>query len=191
MIVSCTSPICESSTCESPIREISSRRTVIRGSAEITSVTLPENSARSTARACPAGTEVSRAISSRHDPARRISSFSSQGAVFSLSDFSEFEQTSSAKWSVSWAGVLRTGRISNSSTATPRRAHCHAASDPARPAPMIRTDFKKLSPPRRVRRVCANCLRLRKRRATRRGTLRRGLCRDQLLVDSSSRPTTS
>ena len=33
--------------------------------------------------------------------------------------------------------VVRTGRISNSSTSCPRQAHCHAASDPARPAPII------------------------------------------------------
>jgi hypothetical protein len=36
---------------------------------------------------------------------------------------------------------VRMGRISNNSTATPRRAHCHAASDPASPAPMMRTFF--------------------------------------------------
>jgi hypothetical protein len=40
---------------------------------------------------------VVRGISSRREPARRISSFNNQGAVFSLSDFSELEQTSSAK----------------------------------------------------------------------------------------------
>ena len=41
-----------------------------------------------------------RAISISSEPARRISSFSSQGAVFSVSDFSEFEHTSSAKFAV-------------------------------------------------------------------------------------------
>jgi hypothetical protein len=60
--------------------------------------------------------------------------------VFSLLDFRELEQTSSAKSAVWCAGVERTGRISESSTGTPRRAHCHAASDPANPAPMIRTE---------------------------------------------------
>src|SRR5207253_10714750 len=39
-----------------------------------------------------------------------------------------------------WAGVIFSGRISRSSTAMPRRASCHAASDPARPAPTTRTD---------------------------------------------------
>ena len=55
-----------------------------------------------------------------------------------VSDFSELEQTSSAKFAVWCAGVERTGRISYSSTATPRRAHCQAASEPASPAPMMR-----------------------------------------------------
>ena len=40
------------------------------------------------------------AISSSSDPARRISSFSSHGAVFSEADFSEFEHTNSAKSAV-------------------------------------------------------------------------------------------
>ncbi len=106
-------------------------------SREIASVTRAANVTRSTAKAWPAGTAHSRAISSSNEPARRISSFSSHGAVFSLSDFSEFEHTSSAKSAVWCAGVERTGRISNNSTSKPRRAHCHAASDPASPAPMI------------------------------------------------------
>ena len=76
-------------------------------------------------------------MESSRDPARRISSLSNQGAVFSLSDLSEFEHTNSAKSAVWWAGVERTGRISNNSTSSPRRAHCHAASVPASPAPMI------------------------------------------------------
>ncbi len=117
------------------------RRTAIRQSRAIAAVTRAANVTRSTASACPAGTAHSRAISSRSDPARPISSFSSHGAVFSLSDFSEFEHTSSAKSAVWCAGVDRTGRISNNSTSMPRRAHCHAASLPARPAPTILTTF--------------------------------------------------
>src|SRR5580693_865758 len=103
------------------------------------SVTRAAKVVRSTASACPAGTAHSRAILSNSDSARLISSFSTQGAVVSLSDFSEFEQTSSAKSAVWCAGVERTGRISNNSTSTPRLAHCHAASDPANPAPIILT----------------------------------------------------
>jgi len=34
-----------------------------------------------------------------------------------------------------WAGVLRTGRISNSRVLIPRDAICHAASEPAKPPP--------------------------------------------------------
>src|SRR5262249_27202983 len=100
-------------------------------------VTLPANAVLSTARAWPAGTAVWRANSMSNDPARRISSLSNQGAVFSLSDFNELEQTSSANFPVWCAGVDFSGRISYSSTAMPRRAHCQAASQPARPAPII------------------------------------------------------
>ena len=81
----------------SSIRLTSSRSIAISGSREMASVTRAAKVARSTASACPAGTAHSRAISISNDPARRISSFSSQGAVFSISDFREFEQTSSAK----------------------------------------------------------------------------------------------
>src|SRR3712207_8568621 len=52
---------------------------------------------------------------------------------------SEFEQTSSAKSSVWWAGVRLTGRISHSSTEQPDSAACQAASHPARPPPMTVT----------------------------------------------------
>ncbi len=58
------------------------------------------------------GAAVASASSRRKLPARRISCLSSQGAVFSLSDFNEFEQTSSAKSLVWWASVERVGRIS-------------------------------------------------------------------------------
>jgi hypothetical protein len=109
----------------------------MRGWCEIASVTFAANTTRSTAKACPAGTAHDRAISISNEPARRISSLSNQGAAFSLSDLSEFEHTSSAKSAVWCAGVERTGRISHNSTSTPRRAHCHAASEPANPAPMI------------------------------------------------------
>ena len=98
----------------------SSRTTSISGSRSMAAVTASANSSRSTASACPAGTAVWRAISISNEPARRISSFSSQGAVFSLSDFSELEQTSSAKFAVWCAGVERTGRISY-------KLHGHAA----------------------------------------------------------------
>ena len=65
---------------------------------------------------------------SSSEPARRISCFSSHGAVFSLSDFSEFEHTSSAKSAVWCASVDRCGRISYSSTSQP-------SAPPAAPPP--------------------------------------------------------
>ena len=71
-----------------------------------------ENSTRSTASAWPAGTAEASASARRILSARRISCFRSQGAVFSDSDLSELEQTSSAKSAVWWASVERTGRIS-------------------------------------------------------------------------------
>ena len=49
----------------------------------------------------------------------------------------EFEHTSSAKFAFEWAGENLTGFISNSRTLTPRIASCHAASHPARPAPIM------------------------------------------------------
>ena len=55
----------------------------------------------------PAGTALASAQLSRAEPARRISCLSSQGAVFSLSDLSELEQTNSAKSAVWCAGVER------------------------------------------------------------------------------------
>ena len=55
--------------------------------------------------------------------------------------FTLFEQTNSANSAVWCAGVDRTGRISYSSTGTPRRANCQAHSDPASPAPIILTRF--------------------------------------------------
>ena len=130
-------PLAMTVTGSRSISATSSRRTVISGSFEIASVTFSAKAMRSTASACPAGTAHSRAISISSEPALRSSSFSSQGAVFTVSDFREFEQTSSAKSLVRCAGVDRNGRISKSSTAMPRRAHCHAASEPASPAPTI------------------------------------------------------
>ena len=51
------------------------------------------------------------------------------------SERNEFEQTSSANCPVLWAAVARCGRISCSTAGTPRRASCHAASEPERPPP--------------------------------------------------------
>ena len=72
------------------------------------------------------------------EPSRRISSCSRPTALCSRSsERNEFEQTSSASAAVLWAAVVRTGRISCSTTGTPRAAICQAASAPARPPPMM------------------------------------------------------
>ncbi len=76
-------------------RVTSSRNTRMWGSAAIASAIRRENSTRSTASAWPAGTAVSSARRKSAEPARRISCFSSHGAVLGDSLFSELEQTSS------------------------------------------------------------------------------------------------
>src|SRR5208337_2113500 len=71
------------------------------------------------------------------EPMARISRCKTPTAlVDASSERNEFEQTSSARRPVRWAGVPRTGRISCSTTGTPASAACHAASEPARPPPM-------------------------------------------------------
>src|SRR5580704_9045178 len=57
--------------------------------------------------------------------------------VEASSDRKEFEQTSSAKWGVWCAAVVWNGLISCRTTGTPEFAACHAASEPARPPPMM------------------------------------------------------
>src|SRR3982075_2343477 len=75
------------------------------------------------------------------DPSRRISACSNPTALLAASsERNELEHTSSARPSVRWALVIRSGRISCRITGTPDLATCHAASEPARPAPTICTD---------------------------------------------------
>ncbi len=138
----------------------SSRITRIFGSASIASVMRRENSTRSTASACPAGTAVSSAIFKSAEPARRISCFSNHGAVLTDSLFNEFEQTNSPN-SVVWCAGVNSGlpstiaRISYRSTSQPRRAAVNAASGPASPPPITRifviSPSAAVSSPRRRR----------------------------------------
>src|SRR5215831_10525282 len=80
------------------------------------------------------------------EPSRRISSCKSPTALCSLSsERKEFEQTSSARAAVLWAAVVRSGRISCSTTGTPRAAICQAASGPASPPPMTCTARRRSS----------------------------------------------
>jgi hypothetical protein len=114
---------------------ISSRISVIFGCVVISLVIRAANSTRSTASADPAGTRQVSATRTTSEPTRRISSLRIPAALVISEEPSEFEQTSSASWSVLCAAVGRVGRISYSATATPRSAACHAASQPANPPP--------------------------------------------------------
>src|SRR5262245_44674365 len=70
------------------------------------------------------------------EPRRRISSCRSPTALTSLSsERNELEQTNSASAAVLCAAVVRSGRISWSTTGTPFAAICQAASAPASPPP--------------------------------------------------------
>ena len=118
----------------------SSRRTSISGSVRIAAVTPAAKALRSTASADPAGTRAASASRRISEPSDRISAWISPTALWSgSSERKLFEQTSSASASL-WCASVRCGpRISWRTTGTPARAHCHAASDPARPPPMMCT----------------------------------------------------
>ena len=103
------------------------------------SVTAVENTSRSTASAPPAATRAVSAASNRWLPIIFISIFKRPDAESGRSALSEFEQISSAKPALLWAGEYFAGFCSYSSTCTPRSASQSAASQPARPAPMIFT----------------------------------------------------
>ena len=109
----------------------------------------------------PAGTWLASPARMTRESSRRISSCSSPTAFCSRSsERSEFEHTSSASLPVRWAAVDRAGRISCSTTGTPRPAICHAASLPARPPPMtwmgcirpsiLEIRFKSTAPRRQI-----------------------------------------
>src|ERR1700712_5550232 len=103
-------------------------------------VTAAEKPSRSTARAPPAGTWLASAARMISEPKRRISACSSPTALLAASsERNELEHTSSARPSVRCASVMRSGRISCSTTGMPAPATCQAASEPARPAPTICT----------------------------------------------------
>jgi hypothetical protein len=98
-----------------------------------------EKAFRSTASACPAGTDVASAAAISRESIRRISSFRRPTAFSREDDRSELLQTSSAKCGDLWAGEKRSGFISRRMTRYPRRRSCQAASQPASPAPMMVT----------------------------------------------------
>ena len=83
-------------------------------------VTAAEKPSRSTASAPPAGTWCASAARMISEPSRRISSCSRPTALVSRSsERNELEHTSSARPPVLCASVVRTGRISCSTTGTP------------------------------------------------------------------------
>ncbi len=115
---------------------ISSRRISISGWASRASVMAAAKPSRSTASAPPAGTWWASAARITSEPQARSSAWSTPTALVSASsERSELEQTSSPSRSVACASVERTGRISCSTTGTPRDASAQAASEPARPPP--------------------------------------------------------
>ncbi len=100
----------------------SERRSSTAGIASRVEVTRAAKRSRSTARALPAGTAAARAAAMISEPNASISRFSSPEACSGSSLRSELLHTSSARSPVLWAGVERRGRISQSTTGTPRRA---------------------------------------------------------------------
>ena len=114
----------------------SSSITEILGCDFIFSVTIFANASRSTARAPPAGTFTASAHSIIRELSFRISSFSNPTALYIPSARKELLQTSSAKSGLLWAGENFLGFISYKSTKIPILASCHAASQPASPAPI-------------------------------------------------------
>ena len=113
----------------------------ISGSFFICSVTAFGNSSLSTARAPPAGTRVLSAHIIIREPMSRSSSLSRPIAFDKPSARKEFEQQSSQKRSELCAGMRFFGFISIRRTFAPLFAACHAASQPARPAPTTYTVF--------------------------------------------------
>ncbi len=117
---------------------ISARSIAIRGWPSSARVTAAEKPSRSTASAPPAGTWLASAARMISEPSRRISACNRPTALLAASsERKELEQTSSARPEVACASVIRTGRISCSTTRQPASAACQAASEPARPPPTM------------------------------------------------------
>ena len=114
------------------------RSMATRGCASSCRVTSSEKPSRSTASAPPAGSLWRSPAAMMSEPARRISSCSRPTALVAASSERKLlEQTSSASPPVLCASVRRCGRISWSTTGTPARATCQAASLPASPPPTM------------------------------------------------------
>ena len=105
----------------------------------IVSSTFCENRTLSIARALPAGTCASFAISIKYEPSMDISCFKSPLAFVGSIEPRLLLHTNSARFSVECAPVVLCGRISYKSTLIFLFANCNAASQPARPAPITIT----------------------------------------------------
>ena len=70
------------------------------------------------------------------EPKRDISAFRRPTPLATSAERREFEQTSSPKSGLEWAGVYWAGFISWRMTGTPKDAALRAASQPARPPPI-------------------------------------------------------
>ena len=112
----------------------------IRGWEESSFVIDRLNWLLSTASAPPAGTECWSAFAITIDFKFLYSSCKRPAALSLLIAPKLLLQTSSANSGEWWAGDFFFGRISKRVTLTPALAICHAASDPARPAPITITD---------------------------------------------------
>ena len=121
----------------SGISRISLRTTSTKGWSSRARVTDAAKSSRSTARARPAGTAVASAVFMISESSRRISSFRSPTAEPMPLARRELLQTSSARCAELCAGLNLAGFISYNRTGHSRFAACHAASQPARPPPII------------------------------------------------------
>ena len=117
----------------------SSRHNSINGSASIAAVTTALNCWRSTARAPPAGTAHCSAKGSSLQPKLRNSACNTPPARSGNFEPKELEQTNSAQLPLSCAAVGFCGRISYRRTLMPSAANCRAASEPAKPAPIMLT----------------------------------------------------
>src|SRR5215210_747606 len=132
-------PVAITTSASAGISVTSSRRSSMRGWPAIAAVTRAPKRSRSRARALPAGTEALRAMPMISDPKASISRLRRPAAWKGSSLRSELLHTSSARSPVLCAGVPLTGRISWSTTGTPRSASCQAHSEPASPPPMMWT----------------------------------------------------
>ena len=117
--------------------QTSSRLRSINGWQLMREVISAAKASRSMVRAAPPGSECAQAVRTSRLPSSNSSRLRMPRARSCSRDPMLLLQTSSARRSPWCALVRRTGRISYRTTDRPRSASCQAASQPARPPPMI------------------------------------------------------